>query len=268
MSSSLADDVELFCQHLLDDGSVVHTHFPVARNTPQFQLQKENLCDIGDSFASLTCLTFVDFCENDFSHVPDCMFRLPQLESLRFPFCKLLSLSPAIGHLTQLVHLHVQGNRLRSLPHEIGRCRALQVVIANNNQLTSLPSSLGELSALTELDLSENRLSWLPLEFERLPTNADFFLFLFHNQLPVAPRDWEFTNWRPLLQQVFDATTHVGMIRERIMVICVGLAELELPALVTLEIVDAACPNNCRMAAKWDVILAAKHFRDLAWHWR
>jgi serine/threonine protein kinase len=38
--------------------------------------------------------------------------------------------------------------------------------------------------------------------------------------------------------------------------------DLGLPALVTLKIINAALPNAIRMAAKWDLIVAVKHFHD------
>jgi hypothetical protein len=53
------------------------------------------------------------------------------------------------------------------------------------------------------------------------------------------------------------------MIRERATEICVGLQDLGLPALVTLEIVDQSVPENeIRMWAKWELITAAKHFHE------
>lgn len=59
--------------------------------------------------------------------------------------------------------------------------------------------------------------------------------------------------------------TRVGLIRRRATDICVALQALELPALLTLAIVDFGCEPfaNCvRMAAKWDVVTAVKHFRQ------
>jgi len=41
----------------------------------------------------------------------------------------------------------------------------------------------------------------------------------------------------------------------------IGLAELELPALVSLKIVDALLRNSIAMHKKWEVIVAVKHFR-------
>jgi hypothetical protein len=68
---------------------------------------------------------------------------------------------------------------------------------------------------------------------------------------------------RPHFVELFSETTHIGMIRERATAICVGLQDLELPAPLTLEIIDADCPPNCiRMWAKWELITAVKHFHQ------
>lgn len=62
-------------------------------------------------------------------------------------------------------------------------------------------------------------------------------------------------------EDLFARVTCIGMVRLRFTAVCVGLQDLELPALVTLEILDALLPNNIRMAAKWDLIVAVKHWR-------
>jgi hypothetical protein len=65
------------------------------------------------------------------------------------------------------------------------------------------------------------------------------------------------------VNEIIAATTHVGMIRERATEICIGLQDLELPAFVTLQIIDEAVhENSIRMWAKWELITAVKHFRD------
>jgi hypothetical protein len=64
------------------------------------------------------------------------------------------------------------------------------------------------------------------------------------------------------INEIIAATTHIGMIRERATEICIGLQDLELPAFVTLQIIDAAVhENSIRMWAKWELITAVKHFR-------
>ncbi len=66
-----------------------------------------------------------------------------------------------------------------------------------------------------------------------------------------------------LVNEIIAATTHIGFIRERATEICIGLQDLELPAFVTLQIIDAAVhENSIRMWAKWELITAVKHFRD------
>jgi hypothetical protein len=71
--------------------------------------------------------------------------------------------------------------------------------------------------------------------------------------------DWA-ENVRPRLLELFAATTHIGMIRERAATVCFALQDLELPAPLTLEILDALFPpNNIRMWAKWQLITTVKH---------
>ncbi len=65
------------------------------------------------------------------------------------------------------------------------------------------------------------------------------------------------------IDEIVAATTHIGMIRERATEICIGLQDLELPAFVTLTIIDEAVHENAiRMWAKWELITAVKHFHQ------
>ncbi len=63
------------------------------------------------------------------------------------------------------------------------------------------------------------------------------------------------------VNEIIAATTHIGAIRERATEICIGLQDLDLPAFVTLQIVDSAVhENSIRMWAKWELITTVKHF--------
>jgi hypothetical protein len=65
------------------------------------------------------------------------------------------------------------------------------------------------------------------------------------------------------VNEVIAATTHIGTIRKRATDICIGLQDLELPAFVTVAILDEAVhENSIRMWAKWELITAVKHFRQ------
>ena len=63
-----------------------------------------------------------------------------------------------------------------------------------------------------------------------------------------------------MLPEIFAATTALSMIREQAMMMAIGLQDLELPALVTLEILDAMWSNSIPMHKKWDLVVAVKHF--------
>ncbi len=65
------------------------------------------------------------------------------------------------------------------------------------------------------------------------------------------------------VNEILAATTHIGTIRKRATEICIGLQSIELPAFVTLTIIDEAVhENSIRMWAKWELITAVKHFRQ------
>jgi hypothetical protein len=83
------------------------------------------------------------------------------------------------------------------------------------------------------------------------------------NDNPLALTFAYLENARPRLAELFSATTHIGMIRERAATICFAMQDLELPAPLTLEIIDALFPpNDIRMWAKWELITTIKHFHQ------
>jgi hypothetical protein len=51
--------------------------------------------------------------------------------------------------------------------------------------------------------------------------------------------------------------------RERLTEICIGLQDLELPAWVTVQILDAARPGSTLpLHSKWNLVCAVKHYHD------
>jgi hypothetical protein len=51
--------------------------------------------------------------------------------------------------------------------------------------------------------------------------------------------------------------------RERLTEICIALQEMQLPAWVTVQILDAARPlSTLKLHSKWNLACAVKHFRD------
>lgn len=216
-----------------------------------------------DTVAQLTRLTRIDLHGNHLTRVPTGVLQMAQLQVLSLSRNALVELPREIAQLTQLKELHVGGNRITRVPREIKQLRALEKLSLLGNALRQVPPELGELQNLRHLLLQNNQLKWLPLEIDDLPKTCK--VFLNDNPLPVEVGDANWmSNSRAKLPRLLASTAHLlEPIRERSTELCLGLADLELPALVTLEIIDQAFPNAVRMAAKWDLVVAIKH-----WHQR
>ncbi len=83
------------------------------------------------------------------------------------------------------------------------------------------------------------------------------------NPLPIDVGPHDFVDSRSKLPELFAATTSLLMVRELAAVALVGLADVDLPALLSVEILDELFPNSIPMHKKWDPVVAVKH-----WHQR
>jgi hypothetical protein len=109
-------------------------------------------------------------------------------------------------------------------------------------------------ATLGPFDLVPNSSSFHQLDGNPLPAIAG---------LPFEDTEDSAEQCAHRVNEILAAATHVGMIRKRATEICIGLQDLELPAFVTLQIIDEAVhENSIRMWAKWELITAVKHFRQ------
>jgi Leucine-rich repeat (LRR) protein len=123
-----------------------------------------------------------------------------------------------------------------------------------NNRIARIPHEIDQLSHLENLDLSNNCLEWLPVEICALLPRCN--VQLSENPLPFVAKSLQINN----MYDVFASMTHLEAIRRRATTICFGLLALPtLPTLVVLEIIDIVLPNDIRMKAKWDLIVAVKN---------
>lgn len=217
---------------------------------------------MSDNIAQLSRSTALNLRSNVLTEIPSGVFAMPQLTVLHLTSNSLAALTPAIGDLTQLTDLFLDENRLEVLPSAIGRLRALTTLRLDRNALTSVPHELGRLQALRWLFLTNNRLRWLPISLQALPTTTRLLVSGNPLPIPVSESKRGLHSSRPVLDEILAATTAIGMIAEPATTAAIGLQDLELPALVTLEIIDALFANNIRMAAKWDLVCAVKHFHQ------
>jgi Leucine-rich repeat (LRR) protein len=129
----------------------------------------------------------------------------------------------------------LQDNQIARVPHEINQLSLLQSLILSNNPLTWLPIEIGDL-----LESCEVNVHGCPLAY----------LAHLHHTVRFSIANFD---------SVFGEMTQLEAIRRRATTICFALAPRQLPALIVLEIIDAALPNNVRMKAKWDLIVAVKN---------
>lgn len=192
------------------------------------------------------------FASNQLVAIPREIGRLRALELLCVSR-RLASPLPTTDLISQL-----GDNQITALPREIGQLCSLKHLQLNVNALTSLPSELGALPLQT-LSLNRNPLAWLPISLDRLsPKTA---IFVCGCPLP-ADVGTQYHSVRHLLPDVFAATTNLAMILEPAIIILIALQPLFIPALLLVEIVDAAFPNSVALHLKWKLVTAVKHFNE------
>jgi hypothetical protein len=193
----------------------------------------------------------------------------------------LVQLAPSIGSFATMKEFYLRNNALESLPDEFAKLTALDIlnlgankfsqfpsqVLAltnlrclqmSNNQLVALPRELASMHTLTIASFKNNMIQWLPVELGGWAMNIFRDLDLTGNLLPQT--SWPDQERNEVLKEIFRATKHVGMIRYAAATVCIALQQLELPALLTLMIIDELFENDIRMWAKWELITAVKHF--------
>jgi Leucine-rich repeat (LRR) protein len=164
----------------------------------------------------------------------------------------LTCLPAEFSNLVNLKTLSLHHNKFQVFPREILALTNLETLALSNNQIRSIPDEIINLRDLTNIQIEQNGLQWVPMTFA-FKDNLRSFQRAGNNLIP---------NFEDIRDIVLN-TTHVGMIRQRLTAIAVGLQDLQLPALVLLEICDASVPpSRITMKSKWDVICAVKHFKD------
>jgi hypothetical protein len=211
----------------------------VALDATELSLMFLFLTDLRGDFAKLTRLAELDLSSAAFLSVPPCVFELASLRTL-----------------------DLSSGRLRSLDASIGRLTSLVVLDLSHNDISVLPTSIGRLSRLQLLDCRHNgSLKRLPLEAQLLSSACSFDIDV---AVVVAQQPQSYVCRRfsrtEIMRLQDGQLWSLSLMRSRLADFCFGLHDLELPALVTLEIVDAAFWNDVRMWAKWEAITKIKHF--------
>jgi hypothetical protein len=144
---------------------------------------------------------------------------------------------------TTIVKLVMTGIRMVSIPNAIASLHNLEDFdISNNWTMEKISGAVGLLPKLANLDMRGCWPRVMPSTLLRLGTR-------------MQPKQTVIEN------QVEEDCENVRVFEYEFAEVCFGLQDLGLPALVTLEILDALCPNAVPMHNKWDLITTVKHFR-------
>jgi hypothetical protein len=244
----------------LPDGDVTES---VPIDLQHLQLSNRALLGVdSDSLRQLVHVILVNMSGNQLDEIPPAIFDMAA-QSLNASTNRISSLPSALGRLTALKNLHLARNPIKNLPNEIGELKQLQWVNVSNCELVTLPRSVARLQSLELLSVEQNKLDHLPFELNDMPLSTELFLFgnpTLPSETPIPRMGFK---CRKLLPDIFAASEKLNTIRAVATTVCLGLQDLDLPALVTLEIIDQLCGDNkIRMWAKWELITAVKHFHQ------
>jgi Leucine-rich repeat (LRR) protein len=214
------------------------------------------------SFGAFTSLRKLYFSHNQVTSVDVGLGDLWRLEVLYLWGHKLRSLPERFGcHLTRLQHLDCADGELESIPDGFGSMQALLHLDVRNNKLKALPRSLAALPKLKTVYANTNQLRFLPVEFEAWCDHLET-LYLYDNKFPVSISTLSCAG-KGKLDALFEAQSYMLVfIKPAATEMLIGMQDLELPALLSLEILDELCPNLATMYVKWNLIVLVKHFRE------
>jgi Leucine-rich repeat (LRR) protein len=151
----------------------------------RLDLSHNQLQLLPESIWSLTHLESLKLQGQLLERLPDSIGNLTGLKKLDLAYNRLSSLPESIGRLDQLVELNLGSNRLESLPESIGGLTQLKTLEAAGNRLQSLLDSIGNLIQLTHIALDGNQLRTLPESIGNLTKLKRILLRV--NQLETLP---------------------------------------------------------------------------------
>lgn len=113
--------------------------------------------------------------------------RLSKLERLALNGNQLTAIPAVIGQLTSLERLHLDNNLITALPASIGQLTRLRQLDLHHNQIAAIAKEIVGLRSLEDLDLNTNKISVLPGELGRLSNLRR--LYLHNNEIASIPTE-------------------------------------------------------------------------------
>jgi Leucine-rich repeat (LRR) protein len=261
------DGLNGVCLELVDiAGSSTGQH--CAFSASKVKLNGRRLVRVSENISLLTTCSELYLHRNCLERIPESIFgSMRCLQWARFDSNRITELPAQISFATTLTQLMLGRNQLTTLPRSVKHLVSLKVLSAHHNRLVAVPVELAFLPHIENLDFRFNRLELVPSELRNLPaaTKQAFSGNAFggaDEALSEALTSFADAQIREQFFDTFGVVCHLSSIRREAATVCIALQDLELPALLTLLIVDVLFENDIRMWAKWELVTAVKHFRE------
>jgi len=124
---------------------------------------------------------------NNFSKVPDCIYRLPNLKRFIIENNKLSDIPAGLTEMQNLEELHLSQNNIEEIPEELYGMRSLKVLKVDNNQISEISPGIANLENLEILYISYNKIKNLPYEITGLQKLRS--IYLRGNEIPMETID-------------------------------------------------------------------------------
>lgn len=154
------------------------TEFPMeilelAETLEVLDLSGNALSDLPPEFEQLIKLKIIFASNNLFTHLPEVLGKLPNLEMVGFKTNKIKEVSEA-SLPSQLRWLILTDNEIEVLPNNLGERPRLRKLALAGNRIKQLPNSMENLVNLELIRLSANQLEHFPDVLMKLPKLAWF----------------------------------------------------------------------------------------------
>lgn len=141
--------------------------------------------DILKNITNLKKLNFLSITNNNLTELPNELFKLDTLITLKLFLPKVEKIDKRIGDLVNLTKLTINAPKLKTVPKEIGKLIHLVDLCIANTKIKKLPIEIFNLKELNEVLMTHNKFKFIPKEIGNL-LNLQF-LYLDANELVELP---------------------------------------------------------------------------------
>ena len=195
----------------LPDGmqAALMTKFPSYIQESQRVLQSISKYTQIENYVDIDFVTSITIENKPLKRIPEAIFELPKLRSLRIIYCGLQDIQCDFQSLPMLKSLHLHSNQISVIPDSIGQLQELEEIVISNNAIKELPESMAQLKNLKILKIHNNQIQKISPAILELPLLK--VLDISNNPLIDIPRDVAAVVLQFFCKIGFYAKTHIWL---------------------------------------------------------